>query len=71
MSDADKGLMFNAGSQTMAEYMNCWTEGSAKGRLALRTYHNYKLQIRQHINLAFGSMKLSKLTAAHVQSLIR
>ena len=36
-----------------------------------RTPHlaNYKLQIRRHINPALGRRRLSKLTAAHIQSL--
>jgi integrase len=41
----------------------------AMGDLGHRAYHNYKLQIRRHISPAFGSLKLSKLKAAHIQSL--
>jgi integrase len=37
--------------------------------LGHRAYHNYRLQIRRHINPALGRLKLSKLTAAHIQSL--
>ena len=69
MSDADKGLVYDAGNLTVRAYMNRWLETSANGTLSHRTYHNYELQIRQHINPAIGSMRLSKLTAAHVQSL--
>ena len=69
MSDADKGLIFDAGSLTVGAYMDRWIEDSAKGTLAPRTYHNYKIQIREHIKPAFGTMKLSKLTAANVQGL--
>jgi integrase len=69
MSDADKGLVYDAGNLTVGAYMNRWLETSANGTLSHRTYHNYELQIRQHINPAIGSMRLSKLTAAHVQSL--
>ena len=54
---------------TASEYMTRWLEDSAKGDLGLRTYHNYKLQIRRHISPALGRLKLSKLTAAHIQSL--
>jgi integrase len=49
--------------------MERWLEDSAKGDLAPRTYHNYRLQIRRHISPAFGRLKLSRLTAAHIQSL--
>jgi integrase len=49
--------------------MERWLEDSARGDLGHRAYHNYKLQIRRHISPAFGRLKLSKLTAAHIQSL--
>ena len=68
MSDADKGLVFDADSLTVAECMNRWIEDSAKGTLAPRTYHNHKLQIREHINPAFGTMRLAKLSPANVQA---
>jgi integrase len=69
LANRDKGIIFDSGGMTVSQYMTRWLEDSAKGDLAPRTYHNYHLQIRQHIIPAFGSMKLSKLTAAHVQSL--
>jgi len=53
----------------VAQYMERWLEDSARGDLGHRAYHNYKLQIRRHISPAFGRLKLSKRTAAHIQSL--
>jgi hypothetical protein len=35
----------------------------------VRTYHNYKLQIREHIIPAFGTVKLSKLDTPNIQAL--
>src|SRR5215218_2534693 len=69
MGDMAKGIYCDDESQTVAQYMERWLEDSAKGDLAPRTYHNYRLQIRRHISPAFGSMKLSKLTATHIQCL--
>ena len=69
ISDRDKGLVFDAGSTTVGEYVTRWLEDSAKGDLAPRTYHNYKLQLRQHIIPSIGRVKLSKLSPAHVQAL--
>jgi integrase len=69
MGNAAKGLVFDDENQTMAQYMERWIEDSARGDLGHRAYHNYKLQIRRHISPAFGRLKLSKLTAAHIQSL--
>jgi integrase len=69
MGDAARGIYFDDENQTVAHYMECWLEDSARGDLGHRAYHNYKLQIRRHISPAFGRLKLSKLTAAHIQSL--
>ena len=46
-----------------------WLEDFAKADLAPRTYHNYKLQIREHNIPAFGAMKLSKLDTPNIQAL--
>jgi integrase len=69
MGDAAKGIYFDDENQSLAQYMERWLEDSARGDLGHRAYHNYKLQIRRHISPAFGRLKLSKLTAAHIQSL--
>jgi integrase len=69
MGDAAKGIVFDDDNMTVSEYLTRWLEDSAKGDLGHRAYHNYKLQIRRHISPAFGRIKLSKLTAAHIQSL--
>jgi integrase len=69
MGDAARGIVFNDENMIVSEYMTRWLEDSAKGDLAPRTYHNYRLQIRKHISPTIDKLKLSKLTAAHVQSL--
>ena len=69
MTDADRGLVFDASNQTVAGYMTRWLEDFARANLAPRTYHNYKLQIREHIAPAFGTMKLSKLDTPNIQAL--
>src|SRR5215207_5865126 len=69
MTDADRGLTFDASNLTVSGYMTRWLEDFAKANLAPRTYHNYKLQIREHITPAFGTMKLSKLDTPNIQAL--
>src|SRR5215217_5987395 len=69
MSDADQGFVFDAGKQSVGGYMVRWLEDFAKADLAPRTYHNYKLQIREHIVPAIGMMKLSKLDTPNIQAL--
>lgn len=48
MGDVARGIVFDDENMTVAEYMTRWLEDSAKGGLAPRTYHNYRLQIRRH-----------------------
>src|SRR5215204_1974591 len=69
MGDAAKGIVFDDENMTVGDYMIRWLEDSARGDLGHRAYHNYRLQIRRHISPTVGRLKLSKLTAAHVQSL--
>jgi integrase len=69
MTDADRGLTFDASNQTVSGYMTRWLEDFAKGTIAPRTYHDYRLQIREHIVPAFGTMKLSKLDTPNIQAL--
>jgi integrase len=69
MTDADRGLVFDATNQSVSEYMTRWLEDFAKANLASRTYHNYKLQIREHIVPALGKMKLAKLDTPNIQAL--
>src|SRR5918995_683705 len=69
MGDAARGVYTDDENMTVSRYMERWLEDTAKGDLGHRAYANYKLQIRRHINPAFARLKLSKLTAAHIQSL--
>jgi integrase len=69
MSDADQGFTFDAGKQTVRGYMVRWLDDFVKADLAPRIYHNYKLQIREHIVPAFGTMKLSNLDTPNIQAL--
>ena len=46
-----------------------WLEDLAKADLAPRTYYNYKLQIREHIVPALGTIKLSQLDTPNIQAL--
>lgn len=69
MADRDQGLLFDAGGQTLGEYVTRWLEDSARGDLAPRTYSNYSLQVRRHINPVLGRAKLSRLSPDNIQAL--
>lgn len=68
LTNRGKGLVFDAGAMTVAQYMNRWLVDSAKGRLAHRTYDAYEQRIRDHINPGIGRIKLAKLSPANVQA---
>src|SRR4028118_1036121 len=54
MGDAARGIVFDAEGTSVAAYMERSLDDSAKGDLAPRTYHNYRLQIRRHISPTLG-----------------
>jgi hypothetical protein len=51
------------------EFVTRWLKDSAKGDLAPRKYHNYRLQVRRHIVPSLGRIRIENLTPVHVQAL--
>ena len=41
LSDRENGLIFDAGSQTVGEYLERWLEDSVKGSVKPRTHESY------------------------------
>jgi integrase len=68
MVDADKGLVFDAGKITVGQYLNNWLSG-IKGTVRQRTWERYEQFVRVHLVPAFGGIKLSALTRAHLKTL--
>lgn len=68
MSDADKGLVFDAGTLTVGRYLDNWLQ-VIKDTVRQRTWERYESVIRVHIKPAIGSVKLKDLTRAHVKGL--
>jgi integrase len=71
MADADNGLHFDAGNQTVEEHLGRWLEDSAKGNVGQRTFPSYRAQIAGHIVPTLGHIKLKTLAPAHVQGFYR
>lgn len=69
LADRDKGLVFDAGAMTVAQYMNRWLVDCARGRVAYRTYDGYEQRVQDHINPGIGRIKLAKLSPANIQAL--
>jgi integrase len=71
MTDADRGVVFDAGTLTVEEYLNRWLTDSVQGTVRRSTFVQYESVVRCHISPALGRLKLKSLTPAHVRALYR
>src|SRR5215217_4223927 len=67
----DGGLVFDAGSIALGEYLDRWLSISVRGTVRRSTYVRYEGLVRNHITPSIGRMKLKGLTPTHVRSLYR
>src|SRR5215212_2820185 len=68
MADADRGLVFEAGTLTLGDYLDKWLL-NIKDTIRQRTWERYEQLVRVHIKPTLGSVKLKELTRAHVKNL--
>jgi integrase len=71
MADRDGGLVFDAGSLTVGEYLERWLKDSVRGTMRQSTYEVYGHMIRPHIVPGLGLVKLKNVTPAHVRAFYR
>ena len=71
MADRDGGLIFDAGSLTVGDYLYRWLSNSVKDTVRERTYERYEEILRLHVKPALGRLKLKALTPAHLQDFYR
>jgi integrase len=71
MADRDGGLIFDAGSLRVGDYLDRWLSNSVKDTVRERTYERYEEILRLHVKPALGRLKLKALTPAHVQDFYR
>jgi integrase len=70
-SNADAGLVFDAGKLMLGDYLDRWLADSVKDTVRQRTYERYESIVRVHIRPAIGRVKLKALTPAHARALYR
>ena len=70
MSNADRGLVFDAGTLTVGEYLDRWLP-DVRDTVRQNTWERYEQITRLHLVPAFGRLKLRALTPAHVRALYR
>ena len=66
LSDRVDGLVIDAGSLTVGEYLDRWLK-DVMGTVRESTYERNEQLVRLHIRPALGRIKLKNLTAAHVR----
>ena len=71
LSDREGGLVFDAGTLKLGDYLDRWLADSVKGAVRQRMWERYEQIARVHIKPALGRLKLKSLTPAHVRSLYR
>jgi integrase len=74
MSDADRGLIFDAGTLTLGEYLDRWLADYLKplvdqGKMEYSTYIRDAGIVRNHLKPHLGRKKLKDLNRAEVRSL--
>ncbi len=71
LSNREGGLIYDAGKQTVGEYLDRWLSDSVRDTVRQRTYARYESIVRVHLIPAIGRVKLKALTPAHVRGLYR
>src|ERR671916_661428 len=71
MADADRGLVFEAGTLTMGKYLEDKWLPDIKDTVRRKTFVQYESVVRCHLVPALGRLKLVSLTPTHVRALYR
>src|SRR5215203_3282127 len=66
LSDRADGLVFDAGSLTVGEYLDRWLK-DVKDTVRGSTYERYDQLVKLHIRPALGRIKLKNLTTAQAR----
>lgn len=71
MSDADRGLIFDADNLMLSEYLDRWLSDSVANTVKATTFERYEQITRLHLKPALGRVKLKGITPTHVRGLYR
>jgi len=70
-ADRDGGLIFDADSMKVGEYLERWLADSVRDTVRPTTFERYEQIVRLHIRPVLGKLKLKNLTPTHVRGLYR
>jgi len=71
LADREGGLTFDAGNQTVGDYLDRWLYDSVRDTVRKGTFERHEQIIRLHIRPFLGSIRLKALSPAHVQGFYR
>jgi integrase len=70
-ADRDGGLVFDADSMKLGDYLERWLADSVRDTVRPTTFERYEQIVRLHIRPVLGEVKLKNVTSAHVRGLYR
>src|SRR5947209_13277759 len=68
-NDASNGTLADAGRMTVGEFLNRWLENTHRPKVQPTTYAGNEPRIRLHLIPHLGRVKLTKISALHVEQL--
>lgn len=68
MADKDAGMVFDAGSLKLGDYLDGWLD-SIMDTLRMRTWIRHEEVVRLHLKPSLGNTKLDRVSALQIQSL--
>jgi Phage integrase, N-terminal SAM-like domain len=71
LTDREGGLIVEAGSLTLGDYLDRWLADSVRNSVRYTSYVRYEGLVHNHIKPARGRIKLKGLIPTHVRSLYR
>jgi integrase len=71
LSDREGNITFDAGNQTVGEYLDRWLKDLIKDTVRQSTFERYEQIIRLHVKPTLANLKLKVLAPSHVQGLYR
>ena len=71
LRDQQQGLSIAAERQTVTQFLTRWLSDVVQGSVRARTHESYKTTVERHIIPMLGRHDLAKLTAQHVNTLLK
>jgi integrase len=71
MTDADRGLVFDAGGLMLCDYLDRWLNDSVQDTVRNTTFERYEQIVWVHIKPPLGCVKLKNLAPTHVRGLYK